>query len=164
MGVVKEWLCKAHGSFESDIEPPLCPYGCDTVERVFLTPPGLFSARTSNIDSTLESLARSHGMTDISNRGGAAAKRAPPGHEQKQQELARIIRERYGNGWGEVPKGGTMNAHTRQITGEGGGAMAALAAHRAPASNVLEQIKPQLEKPRVIYRHDHENLTVPKAA
>lgn len=160
MGVTKEYFCKGHGNFETDQEPPLCKFGCDTVERIFLTPPGLRSARTSNIDSTFEGLAKSYGMTDIDNRGGRAAKRAPAGFDQKQAELSRIIRERYGNGWGSVPAGGTMNAQTKQVSGTGAGAMGALSQYHAPPSNALEQAREAFVPKPVLYRHDHENLSV----
>lgn len=68
MAVVKEWECKAHGYF--DATEHRCPWGCPSefVERVFLTPPTIGSARTKAADSTLRNLANDFGMTDI--RGG----------------------------------------------------------------------------------------------
>lgn len=161
MAINKEWRCFGHGTFESDQEKPLCPFaGCDTVERVFLTPVGLGSARTKNIDNTFSSLAKTYGMTDIDNRGGRAAKRAPANHEQKQRELAKIIRERYGNGWGEVPQGGTYNTQTKQVEGGGAGAMGALARYGAAPANTVEQVREALVPKPVLYRHDHEGLNV----
>lgn len=161
MAINKEWRCAGHGNFESDQEKPLCPFaGCDTVDRVFLTPVGLGSARTKNIDNTFSSLAKTYGMTDIDNRGGRAAKRQPPSQAQKQQELSRIIRERYGNGWGEVPKGGTYHTDTKTVEGGGAGAMGALAKYGAMPANTVEQVREAFVPKPVIYRHDHENLQV----
>lgn len=61
--VVKEWKCDAHGYFESD--EPICPQGCDTVSRVFLTPVNVKSDRTKNSDKTLSQLASDFAMSDI---------------------------------------------------------------------------------------------------
>ena len=50
--------------------------------------------------------------------------------------MAKLISERYGNGWGKVGKGG---------------APAALAQYRAPASNALEEVRPALT-PKPVHR------------
>lgn len=160
MAVTKEWMCRAHGAFESQDDPPLCPHGCDTVDRAFLTPVGLRSARTTNIDSTFESLARTHGMTDISNRGGRAAKRQDPMQASRNADMSRLIRERYGDGWGAIPKSGTMRTDTREIVGGGNGPASVLAKYGAQPANTVEQVKEAFVPKPVIYRHDHENLQV----
>lgn len=78
MAIKKEWRCLAHGDFEST--KPVCPFGCNTVTRVHITPPSIStSGRTQNIDRTLEGLAGQFNMTDISNRNGSvsASRKAP---------------------------------------------------------------------------------------
>lgn len=72
MAVRKEWMCAAHGPFEST--KPKCPHGCNTVTRVFLTAPSIHtSGRRQNIDNTLETLAAHHNLTNLSNRNGSIA-------------------------------------------------------------------------------------------
>lgn len=166
MGVLKEWRCAAHGNFESSEESPECPHGCDTVERVFLTPVGFRSPRTANIDSTVEGLARRHGLSDISNRGGRAAVRENPNARRQQEELSAYLRDRYGDGWKSLPAGATYNARTGQVEKvegrSGNGAMAALNEHHAPTASVVSELKEAgafVPKP-VLVRKDHENLKV----
>lgn len=72
MPVLKEFLCKAHGVFETSDASPTCPRGCNSIERIFLQPPSVrTSGRTKNIDHTLESLAADFGLTDLSTRNGS---------------------------------------------------------------------------------------------
>lgn len=164
MPVLKEYRCAVHGDFESAKSDPLCPEGCDTVDRIFLTPPGFRSERTSNIDRTVRGLAKSHGMTDISNAGGVAAKRQTGAQQNREQEFREFVRGRYGEGWGKVPKGGVMNVKTHEIESRtGSGVAGALAAHHSPAGNALADARPIMEamgpKP-VLVRRDHEGLKV----
>lgn len=158
MPVTKEFRCKVHGDFEGT--KALCPEGCDTVERIFKTPVGLASDRTRNIDATTRSLAKSYGMTDIQNRGGQAAKRQSGAQDQAGIEYGKMLQERYGTGWGKVPKGGSMNVKTGQIEGTGPGAAGALAAFGARPDNVLAEVKDALVPKPVLVRHDHERLQV----
>ena len=166
MGVLRDWTCLGHGNFESSEDEPLCPVGgCNTVRKVFLQPPGFTSSRTQNIDRTLDSLARSHGMTDIQNRGGRAAKGETPGQRQRAEEFNAYVREKYGSNWQSVAKGGTMNAQTKEITGTGPGAAASLAQYHAKPDDVLTQVKDAgalVPKP-VLVRQDHENLKISDA-
>lgn len=164
MPVTKEYRCAVHGDFESTRADPLCPEGCDTVERVFLTPVGFRSERTTNIDNTVRGLAKSHGMTDISNAGGVAAKRQDGAAQSREREFREFLHGRYGDGWGNVPKGGVMNVKTQQVENRpGSGVAGALAAHHAPAGNALEEARPIMAamgpKP-VLVRRDHEGLKV----
>lgn len=72
MAVMKEYLCRAHGPFESDDENPRCRVGCNAVERVFLTAPAVrTSGRTKNIDTTLDDLAQHFGLGDLSTKNGS---------------------------------------------------------------------------------------------
>lgn len=161
MPTVKEWRCAAHGAFEGPIGE--CPYGCKgTVHREFRTPPAFRSERTGSIDSTLANLAARHGMSDITNRGGVAAKRMSGAQESQRKDLQTMIRERYGNGWGSIPKGGTMNVKTKQIEGSGPGAPGSLAAYGGHADNALEEVRPALTPKPVLVRTDHEKFRVTK--
>jgi hypothetical protein len=165
MGILRDWQCRAHGNFESSEESPLCPYGCDTVEKIFLQPAVFRSNRTANIDRTLESLAKSHGLTDMNNRGGHAVRRPSTDQVRQQDEFNRFIHERYGDGWGQIPKGGTLNVKTKEITGAGPGVGAALAQYHGRADNVLSEVREAgalVPKP-VLVRQDHENLKVSDA-
>jgi len=63
MPPVKEWKCEAHGFFESD--QAVCPHGCTTISRVFLTPVSIQSDGTKRNDETLKNLASDFGMSDI---------------------------------------------------------------------------------------------------
>lgn len=72
MAVIKEYLCRAHGQFESSAPSPKCPVGCNSVERVFMTAPGVVtSGRTKNIDNTLTELASHFGLGDLSTKNGS---------------------------------------------------------------------------------------------
>lgn len=73
MPVKKEFKCMAHGYFEAvtDDATPLCPRGCDCVERVFLTPQSIStSGKTRFVDKTMDELAKRFGMTNMSNANG----------------------------------------------------------------------------------------------
>lgn len=169
MGVTKEFRCKAHGPFESDKKNPSCPFGCDpsVIERAFYTPPGLSSARTKSIDRTLESVAKSHGLTDMNNRGGAAVSRMGWREERQNAEFNKFLKDRYGDGWGNVPKGGSLNVATNELKGEraGGGALGALGAYHGRPDNVLSEVseKGLLQPKPVLVRRDHEKLKVEDA-
>lgn len=72
MAVMKEYLCRAHGPFESSDQNPRCRVGCNAVERVFLTAPSVrTSPKMKNIDNTLDSLAQQFGLGDLSTRNGS---------------------------------------------------------------------------------------------
>lgn len=83
MAVIREYLCSDCGAtFESTltIDEVSCPHcSGEDAERVFLTPPGITSPKTSSTDRTLQSLAQDFGLSDMSNREGQAVKRAPEG-------------------------------------------------------------------------------------
>lgn len=163
MGIKKEYLCLAHGGFESADDQPLCPMGCDTVERAFFTPPAFGSARTKNIDATLQGLAKSHNLTDI---GPAAMRRKALAAEKSQEAFREFCQKKYGGlGWGATPQGGNLNVQTGQVKGDGAGAMGALAhAHAAPSLTASE-IGQKLGGPLPAnYIRDPDSLTVPVAA
>lgn len=160
MSVLKEYRCLAHGNFESAEETPECPYGCDVVERIFLTPVAFRSARTTSIDNTLQGLATSHRLTDMGER---AMRRKALQSEQSQQRFVEFCERRYGgHTWGAVPEGGTYNVQTAKVEGSGPGAMAAVQAAGATGGINMAETKPILETFRkpVLVRQDHENLQV----
>ena len=79
MAVIKEFICMAHGVFES--ETPQCPHGCrgTGVERAFITPQTIprnlhmkKMGSASGIDKTLRSLADDYNMTDMKHNGNNA--------------------------------------------------------------------------------------------
>ena len=80
MAVLKEWVCMAHGVFES--YHAVCPHGCTTVQRHFKTAFTLGNT-AKGIDRTLQNLANDFGMTDISNRNGTAAGFVPKNNQQQ---------------------------------------------------------------------------------
>lgn len=62
--IIKEWKCRAHGYFESTT--PICPAGCSTVERAFLTAPSIRTTNgMTNADRLQDQLARAHGLSDM---------------------------------------------------------------------------------------------------
>lgn len=71
MPIIKEWKCAAHGSFEGP--EGICPHGCPLrfVVQEFLTPPAIHDGTTAYTDRTLQGLADSVGLTDMSNRNGS---------------------------------------------------------------------------------------------
>ena len=160
MAVLRDFCCLAHGNFESMEENPECPMGCDTVERIFLQAPGLVSARTGNIDRTLESLAKSHKLTDI---GPAAMRRKALAAEQSEAKFREFCEKRYGGyQWGATPQGGNLNVQTGKVTGSGPGAIGAVQAAGASEPMSIQDNKAMLEamKKPVLVRRDHENLQV----
>lgn len=162
MAVVKEYVCLAHGGFESDQENPECPHGCDTVERAFFTPPALGSARTKNIDNTLQSLAKSHNLTDL---GPAAMRRKALAAEKSQEEYRAFCEKRFGGlGWGAVPKGGTYDVQKHAVVGEGPGAMAAVASAGAVTDGTVSGVRDTFSGVKAVITHkDPQNLTLADA-
>ncbi len=175
--VVKEFLCPGHGYFDST--EAVCPHGCTLVERVFLTPVGFQTARTRNVDATLDSIAKEHKLGDINTRRDAhAARKLDPKvrKAQEQQEAMRqhlhkkfaglnLVNTKAGTGgWGGVNKGGVYETggHIRNPE-RGGGAPATMSALGAPSENVLEGVRDQLVKPKTIPIADPQRLTVKDA-
>jgi len=113
MTIKKEWMCMAHGPFES--AKAVCPKGCTTVERRFFTPQSIStSGRTKNIDRTLEQLAKDYKLTDINNQNGTSAvKRPQPQAVNQMQQLNDAIQGKYGvgmnGGWGALPNQGLQS-------------------------------------------------------
>ena len=177
MGVVKEWLCHGHGGFEST--EPVCPHGCTLVERAFRTPVGFQTARTRNVDATLDSIAREHKLGDINTRRDAHSGRVTDPKMRKMQEQQKAVREHLHKkfaglnlvdtkagtgGWGGVTKGGTYETGGNiRNADRGPGAPSTIAASGAPAENVLDSVRDQLVKPKTVAIADPQRLTVKDA-
>jgi len=71
MAATLELKCAAHGEFESTSFA--CPHGCPKrfVVQEFRTAPYINGEKTAYTDRTLQGLADSVGLTDISNRNGS---------------------------------------------------------------------------------------------
>lgn len=145
MAVIKEWRCMAHGCFDST--EPVCPKGCSTVERVFLTPPGFTSDRTKHSDATFRQVAADFGMTNMRIR---------------PEEPARIPPRNLTPHFGSMPKGGTYDVAKRAAEGGGAhaGALAALAQHNAPAEDNAKILKEAKFKRQVIGKRDPNKNSV----
>jgi putative FmdB family regulatory protein len=81
--IIREFQCAdCEHKFESSdpIEEVVCPQ-CSSgdAERAFFTPPGIRSPQTNTADKELKNLANDYGLTNMTNAGGAAVKRAPDG-------------------------------------------------------------------------------------
>lgn len=78
MGVLRDWSCKIHGTFESSELAPKCRFGCNTVEPIFLRAPAVRTGqRTKNIDNTLTQLAADFGLSDLSTKNGSVMNSIP---------------------------------------------------------------------------------------
>ena len=169
---VKEFMCMAHGRFDSRVA--VCPHGCSTVERIFVTPVGIRSARTANIDSTFQQIAGNYNLSDMNNRGGKAA-RVLDGKTQKAmidaQDYNTMLQKRFGakslvgtrdgvGAWGGVNPGGVYRVGGTIVEQQrGGGAPTSTAAIGAPAENVVESVKPALQKPTIIAKRDPDRAS-----
>ena len=86
MPIIKEWKClDCESFFESSDADPVCPH-CTAAEpeRAFLTPPSVQSPNTGRADKILGELAQDYGLSNMTNRGGAAVRQAPSGAEAPQ--------------------------------------------------------------------------------
>jgi hypothetical protein len=141
-----DYRCLAHGVFESF--DGKCPSGCDDslVQKVFLKPAGFHSARTVNIDKTLDQLALDFNMTDMNNQNGtsAAARPDPKKIKERQEQLDRMTYEsnqlmgKLGDttqAWGQIPNGNT-------------GVQQAMAQVKAVGDNALAPLLPSLTGPK----------------
>lgn len=103
--ILNDYKCEMHGFFESD--KPICPHGCDTVQKVFLQPVGMIGDTTKFNDTTLRGLAADYGMTDIKSvREGEAQ---PP-------RLAPPQNNPFAVQWGNPSQ--ISNFNTKSIAGE----------------------------------------------
>lgn len=88
MPVKREFVCKGHGVWETTDKGEVreCPWGCESVQRYFSSPPGYIGVKTRNSDRMQRDIASSLGMTDMSNRNGDSlmvnqAKKYPRGSQ-----------------------------------------------------------------------------------
>ena len=75
---LRDWICSAHGVFESSDAAPKCKFGCNTIQPIFLRAPAVrTNGRTSNIDRTLQTLAADFGLSDMSTKNGSVMNSIP---------------------------------------------------------------------------------------
>jgi hypothetical protein len=137
MAALNDYVCMAHGPFES--RTGVCPHGCGKkmVQLVFNKAPGMVSGRTKNIDSTLRGLAQEHGLTDMNNKGGTEAVFRPdPNFNKAQDNLQRQMMS------GQTYAGDMASGENAisQVMNSGG----------FQPDNALESVKPLLTKPKTI--------------
>jgi hypothetical protein len=70
MAILKEWSCKAHGSFEAIVEQdetPQCPKGCSKrfVVREIRTAPAARGVVSGTLDQLQRGLAHDFGLSDL---------------------------------------------------------------------------------------------------
>ena len=143
MAVLHDWICLAHGKFESF--DGRCPYGCDEafVAKTYVQAPGLRSDRTKNIDRTFQALANDFGLTDMNNQNGTGAvKRPDPAKEKARNELLGHMGDT-SHLWGAMATGN--NAVPQ-----------ALSANHLQSGNALSDVRPILKQPvpQVVGRFD----------
>lgn len=101
MAVLKEFVCLAHGDFEAytDMDGPVpsCPQGChpSMTQRAFRTAPSIQSHGYRGLNSTFETLAREHGLSDMSNRSaiqdGTGQRRANADTYRRLNEATEMV-------------------------------------------------------------------------
>ena len=135
MAVLHDYRCLAHGNFEA--RTAQCPHGCGAgmVEKVFLKPVGVTSARTQGIDRNLNQLALDFGMSNMSNQGGRSVKQAAG----QSEEQARALQEMLAPRWGGLQSSSKDDASAIPQ---------ALAAARAQPDNALAPVKDFLTSPK----------------
>lgn len=159
MAVLKDFVCLAHGRFESMTGK--CPNGCsdDMVAVRYFKAPGLTSDRTKNIDRTLQNLASDFGLTNINNQNGtSAAIRPDPKAIKEREQLMGKLGDTSGM-WGSVTPGGTYKVGTGAIPVDGRsgqGAVSTIQSVGAMPGNALETVAPMLHPPvpNVVGRFD----------
>ena len=67
MAVLHDYVCLAHGKFDSFSGK--CPHGCgDAMVKKLLSAPAFLSHRTKVVDQTLKGMAREYGMSDFTDK------------------------------------------------------------------------------------------------
>ena len=135
--ILHDWVCLAHGNFESELG--VCPYGCGEkmVRKIFLKAPAYHAGRTANIDRTLQGLADDHGLTDMNNQNGTSSVfRHDPGMDRQANAMqeAMMRGQTFSSGMGQ-------GANAIQQTLQSGGFQ---------ADNALSSVAPLIQKPRPI--------------
>ena len=152
MAVLSDFLCSAHGVFES--MDGRCPHGCSPgfVQKIFLKAPAFNSARTTNIDNTLAALASDFGLTDMNNRGGTSAVVRPDHKEAQRREQLMGKLGDTSNAWGHMPGG--QNSISQ-----------ALSQAKARPDNVLSEVRDTLSPPKPMVVGNHQaQIDTSKAA
>jgi hypothetical protein len=135
MAVLNDYVCMAHGEFES--RTGKCPHGCSKqmVSLVFRQAPGLLTSFGKGVDKTLRGLANDHGLTNLSNNQGTTGGFVPDPNFMKAQ--GNLQQEMMLRGQTYASALGDNVGNTLQNNG-------------FVADNALAQVKPLLEAPKVI--------------
>lgn len=133
MSVVHDYVCIAHGQFES--RTGKCPHGCGKamVKKIFLSPPAYHGGRTSSIDRTLQGLADDHGLSDLrSAREGEPVFR----HDPNMDAAADAMRQQM------------LSGKTFEQSIAKDGIHSTLTAGNFQGDNALSSVKEQLTQPK----------------
>lgn len=159
----------AHGNFES-VEPAVCPKGCTTVQRIFLTAPSVKGDATKRADANLRQIALDFGLSDMR----SAREGEPARIKTKQQREAEALQEKLRHRFAPMGvKGGTFNVKTKQVVGgsSNGGALAAMATHHATPTPGMSEVREAFVKPvhqvtdfqkRTVIRRDPDKESISK--
>jgi hypothetical protein len=108
VGVLRDFSCKAHGTFESKDAKPKCPHGCNSIEPIFLKAPAVrTNGKTKRMDKTFDSLAKQFGLTDMSTRNGSVMNSIKP-HSRPQH-----VQSSYDNLYAPLANAGMPNIQPR---------------------------------------------------
>ena len=153
MAVLNDYVCMAHGQFES--RTGKCPHGCGAkmVHVVFNKAPAFHGGRTANIDRNLALLAKDHGLTDMNNHGGDSGAFIPDRNFLKAQQN---MQENMMRGLTyAAPMADGENAIPNSLTNSG------FTADNALANDVVRQ---QITQPKVIVEGTYSPKKMPKPA
>lgn len=89
MPIIREWRCAdcgTTGETMGPLEEVVCNHcSAQEAERVFLTPPGIKSPKTSTADRELKNLAADFGLTNMSNKHGEPVRKSAAQGPQSPQ-------------------------------------------------------------------------------
>ena len=104
MGVLHDYVCAAHGKFES--RTGRCPHGCSKrfTKIEFNTSAGIVGAKTKNTDRLMKNLANDFKLPDIATKDGESVmaqlkKRKYKKDEQPATIFAEVPGTREARGW-----------------------------------------------------------------
>lgn len=147
MGIVKEYFCPGHGSFESD--EPRCPKGCTVgVEREFRTPPMYSTGRVGKTDALVGSQLEAMGHSNVRRSYEGESARIVSPQDRMRMEHAEAIRQRYPKNWGQLP------------SAKQGGAEAVVKQYHAEPTQGIDKEALTAAKPTYQYIRDPQNLKV----
>ncbi len=149
-GVLHDYVCMAHGEFES--RDGRCPHGCGKamVQIKYNKAPSYHNGRTSNIDKTIRALANDYKQTDLNNHNGTTSCAIQDNNFLKaQQQMERDILA--GRTYSASMKPGE-NAIPQAIKDIG-----------AMPDNSVEQVRHVLTKPKPLVHASYNPKILPKS-